>query len=195
MLFLLFLRPALAGQQTILIVGDSISAAYGMSLEQGWVAIMAGQIAETHPDYSVVNASISGETSGGGLQRLPGLLEQHRPAVVVIELGGNDGLRGYPLLTLRSNLSGMVKLSEESGAEVIIIPMEIPPNYGKRYIEGFRESYIIVTENSNGILAPFLLDGIATSSNMMQADGIHPTIEVQTDMVENFLPTLLKVLP
>ena len=85
-----------------------------MSLEQGWVAIMAGQIAETHPDYSVVNASISGETSGGGLQRLPGLLEQHRPAVVIIELGGNDGLRGYPLLTLRSNLSGMVKLSEFS---------------------------------------------------------------------------------
>ncbi len=166
-----------------------------MSLEQGWVALMAGQIAETHPDHSVVNASISGETSGGGLQRLPSLLDQHRPAVVVIELGGNDGLRGYPLLTLRSNLSGMVKLSEVSGAEVIIIPMEIPPNYGKRYIEGFRESYIIVAENSNGILAPFLLDGIATSSNMMQADGIHPTIEVQTNMVKNFLPTLLKVLP
>ena len=194
-MLLLVLRPALAGQQTILMVGDSISAAYGMSLEQGWVALMAGQIAETHPDYTLVNASISGETTAGALRRLPALLEEHQPAVVIVELGGNDGLRGYPLMSLRKNLTGIATLARDAGAEVIIVSMEIPPNYGNRYAEGFRESYLLAADNTDSLLAPFLLEGVATNPELMQGDGIHPRVEAQGRLVQNFLPSLMEVLP
>lgn len=188
---LIVLRPAVAAQQNILIVGDSISAAYGMSLEQGWVALMAGQIADTHPDYAVVNASISGETTAGALQRLPALLQEHHPAVVVIELGGNDGLRGYPLTSLRRNLTEMAKLAKSAGAEVILVPMEIPPNYGSRYTEGFRESYLLAAKNTDSVLSPFLLKDVALDPALMQADGIHPSVEAQSTLTATFLPTLL----
>jgi acyl-CoA thioesterase-1 len=194
MLLLLVLRPAVAGQQTILMVGDSISAAYGMSLEQGWVALMAGQIAQSHPQYSLVNASISGETSSGALYRLPKLLTEHQPAVVIFELGGNDGLRGYPLKTLRSNLTAMAQLSLDAGARVIITTMAIPPNYGGRYTRGFTESFALVADDTDSILAPFLLQDVANHPELMQADGIHPTVEAQSILVDNFLPTLMEVL-
>ncbi len=189
------IRPALAGQQTLLMVGDSISAAYGMSLEQGWVALLEKEITATHPDYKVVNASISGETTSGALFRLPALLEQHQPGLVVIELGGNDGLRGYPIKSLRENLTTMAQLSQANGAEVIIVKMEIPPNYGGRYTTGFRESFSEVAEATGSTLAPFLLDGIATHKNLMQSDGIHPNVSAQAKLLANFLPTLKKVLP
>jgi acyl-CoA thioesterase-1 len=195
LLLLLVLRPAFAGQQTILMVGDSISAAYGMSLEQGWVALMAGQIAETHPDYTLVNASISGESTAGALRRLPALLEEHQPAVVIVELGGNDGLRGYPLMSLRKNLTAIATLARDAGAEVIIVSMEIPPNYGNRYAEGFRESYLLAADNTDSLLAPFLLEGVATNPELMQRDGIHPRVEAQDRLVQNFLPSLMEVLP
>lgn len=176
-------------------VGDSISAAYGMSLEQGWVALLQKEISATHPDYKVVNASISGETTTGALFRLPALLEQHQPRLVVIELGGNDGLRGYPITSLRENLTSMAELSRASGAQVIIVKMEIPPNYGGRYTTGFRESFSQVAEVTGSTLAPFLLDGVATNENLMQSDGIHPTVSAQAKLLANFLPTLKKVLP
>ena len=124
-------------ERTILVVGDSISAAYGMSLEEGWVALMQRRLAEQELPYKVVNASISGETSGGAASRLPELLKQHHPAIVVIELGGNDGLRGYPIKQLRSNLEGMAKQSLDIGAMVLLVSMEIPPNYGSRYTQMF----------------------------------------------------------
>ena len=189
------IRPALGGPQNILIVGDSISAAYGMSLEQGWVALMAGQIAESHPDYAVVNASISGETTAGALQRLPALLKEHQPVVVVIELGGNDGMRGYPLKSLRSNLIEMATLSRAVDAEVIIMAMEIPPNYGSRYTQGFRESFVLAANNTGSVLGPFLLQDVALKPELMQGDGIHPAAEAQAMMSAIFLPTLMKVLP
>lgn len=194
-LLLCVLQPAFAGQQTILVVGDSISAAYGMSLEQGWVALMAEELAESHPDYHVVNASISGETTGGGLQRLPALLENHQPAVVIIELGANDGLRGYPLKTLRANLITMASLSKDAAADVIFIPMEIPPNYGSRYTAGFRESFLLAAGNTDSVLAAFLLEGVATDPELMQPDGLHPRTEAQAIMKTTFMPTLLEVLP
>ena len=185
---------ARAEEPKILVLGDSISAAYGMSLEQGWVAQLAERLAERQPRYTVVNASISGETTAGGLRRLPALLEEHAPAVVVVELGANDGLRGYPLLNLRSNLNKIATLSQQAGAEVILLPMEIPPNYGSRYTAGFRDSFELVADDTDSTLAPFVLDGVATNPSLMQADGLHPTIEAQPMLLQNIFPTLEQVL-
>jgi acyl-CoA thioesterase-1 len=181
-------------EQKILVLGDSISAAYGMSLEQGWVAALAEKLQQENPELSVVNASISGETTAGGLRRLPDLLQSHRPDLVIIELGGNDGLRGYPLESLEKNLADMVAFSQQAGASVILVPMEIPPNYGHRYSSGFREAYQNVARASGSELAPFILEGIATRPGMMQADGIHPTAEAQPLLLDNMLPTVARVL-
>ncbi len=184
----------LANEQKILVLGDSISAAYGMSLEQGWVAKLASHLEDRDPALSVVNASISGDTTEGALRRLPPLLETHRPEVVIIELGGNDGLRGYPLRLLKDNLAGMVDLSQQSGARVIIVQMEIPPNYGTRYTDGFRNAFASVAESTDSTLAPFLLDGVATRPELMQPDGIHPTVDAQPLLLENILPIVESVL-
>jgi acyl-CoA thioesterase-1 len=178
----------------ILVLGDSISAAYGMSLEQGWVALLERQLAETHPGSRVVNASISGETSGGGLRRLPALLEEHQPQLVIIQLGGNDGLRGYPINKFRDNLRQMATLSKDAGASVLFLAMEIPPNYGSRYTSAFRDSFTVIAEETDSVLGPFLLDGVATEPGMMQADGIHPTATAQPRLLQNVLPTLMDML-
>jgi acyl-CoA thioesterase-1 len=183
-----------AREHRILVLGDSISAAYGMSLEQGWVTLLVEQLANLESPSEVVNASISGETTAGGLRRLPQLLAQHRPNVVIIELGGNDGLRGYPLDRLRTNLDRLVALSVEAGAQVILVPMQIPPNYGARYTAGFRDSFTDIADSTGTLLAPFLLDGIATDPALMQADGIHPTVAAQPLLLENILPTIQIVL-
>ena len=179
-----------AREHRILVLGDSISAAYGMSLEQGWVHLLSQQLAEDDPPPEIINASISGETTSGGLRRLPDLLEQHTPGLVIIELGGNDALRGYPIKQLRANLENMVRLSMDSGAGVVLVAMEIPPNYGARYTEGFRESYTEVARNTGSTLAPFLLDGVATDPGLMQADGIHPSVEAQPIILRNILPSI-----
>ena len=178
----------------ILVLGDSISAAYGMSLEQGWVALLERRLAETHPGSRVINASISGETSAGGLRRLPALLEEHQPELVIIELGGNDGLRGYPINKFRDNLRQMAEMSKSAGASVLFLAMEIPPNYGNRYTSAFRESFSVVAEETGSELGPFLLDGVATEPGMMQADGIHPTVAAQQHLMDNVLPTLSEML-
>jgi acyl-CoA thioesterase-1 len=185
---------ARAGQPTILILGDSISAAYGMSLEQGWVALLEEKLADSHPDYSVVNASISGETTAGGLRRLPALLAEHKPGAVVIELGGNDGLRGFPIRNFRANLQAMAEMSRAADAEVLLLPMEIPPNYGTRYTASFRESYVLVAEATGSVLGPFMLEGVATDTTLMQADGIHPTVEAQPIMLATVFPALADLL-
>ncbi|MCB1687785.1 MAG: arylesterase [Halioglobus sp.] len=193
-LLLALIVNAHASEQKILVLGDSISAAYGMSLEQGWVAQMANELQAQDAGLSVINASISGETTEGGLRRLPALLEEHSPNVVIIELGANDGLRGYPLPTLRSNLAALVRMSQENGARVILLPMEIPPNYGARYTTGFRESFRDVAAETDSILAPFLLDGVATNPKLVQPDGLHPTVEAQPLILANVLPTVNDVL-
>jgi len=185
---------ARANEQKILVLGDSISAAYGMSLEQGWVALMATALAERNPQTSIVNASISGETSAGGLRRLPALLQQHDPGLLIIELGANDGLRGYPLQSLRDNLVKMATLAQQAGAAVILLPMEIPPNYGPRYASGFREAFREVAEETGSVLGPFLLDGVATDPKLIQSDGLHPTVEAQPLIMGNVLPTVVRVL-
>jgi acyl-CoA thioesterase-1 len=191
----LFLACAVqATERTILVLGDSISAAYGMSLQEGWVALMEERLEQEYPQFRVVNASISGETTGGGLRRLPDLLEEHGPDLVIIELGGNDGLRGFPLNQLSSNLTSMASLSRESGAEVVLLPMEIPPNYGSRYTEGFRRSFEKAATQTGSTLGPFILDGVATTPGLMQPDGIHPTVEAQAVLLDNVLPTVIEAL-
>lgn len=183
---LLVVTAARAGNPTtVLILGDSISAAYGMSLEQGWVALLERRLREQYPNIEVVNASISGETSAGGLRRLPALLQQHQPDLLVIELGGNDGLRGFPLTLFRQNLVDMIEMAAGHGARTLLLPMEIPPNYGARYTQGFRETFRAAADTAAATLGPFILDGIATNPTLMQADGIHPTVEAQPGMLDN----------
>jgi acyl-CoA thioesterase-1 len=190
----MYAKALAADEARILVLGDSISAAYGMSLEQGWVARLESALNMDFPGYSVVNASISGDTTSGGLRRLPGLLERHSPTLVIIELGGNDGLRGYPVASLRANLEQMAELAQSAGAAVILLPMEIPPNYGARYASGFRESYRTVADATDSVLGPFILDGVATDPALMQADGIHPTAGAQAALLENVLPVIVDTL-
>lgn len=179
---------------TILVLGDSISAAYGMDLERGWVALLQQQLSEQQSGWRVVNASISGDTSAGGLQRLPALIERHEPDIVIVELGGNDGLRGYPIAQLRSNLTQMIEISRSQGAGVLLLAMEIPPNFGARYTGLFRDSYAEVARATETALAPFILEGIALDSDLMQADGIHPTASAQPRLLDNVLPHLTPLL-
>ena len=179
---------------SILVVGDSISAAYGMSLEEGWVALLATRLSDDHGAYSVVNASISGETSGGGLRRLPELLSKHSPSIVIIELGGNDGLRGYPVGQLRDNLAAMIRLTDRAGAKALVLPMEIPPNFGKIYTDAFRASYLQATQGTNAVLADFPLNSVALNTSLMQADGIHPTAEAQPLILESVWTSLESLL-
>mgnify|MGYP001217679259 FL=1 len=181
-------------RDTLLVLGDSISAAYGMQLEQGWVSLLEARLEEEHPTYRVVNASISGETSAGGLRRLPDLLIAHAPKVVIIELGGNDGLRGYPIKQLRDNLKNLVRFSEEAAARVLLVPMEIPPNFGKFYTDAFRASFSEAAESNNAMLADFPLASVALDANLMQPDGIHPTAEAQPVIMESVWQTLEPLL-
>lgn len=177
-------------ENTLLVLGDSISAAYGMDLEQGWVTLMDRRLAAERSGWRVVNASISGDTTDGGLRRLPQLLESHQPAVVLIELGGNDGLRGFPIQRMRDALSAMVQQAQARGAQVALLSMAIPPNFGKRYTDLFTTSFEHIAESTGATLVPFILDGIATDSQLMQADGIHPTAAAQPMIVDNVYPWL-----
>jgi len=193
-LLLALTAQAVADEKKILVLGDSISAAYGMSLEQGWVAELAVYLKERDGGIQVVNASISGETTAGGLRRLPLLLQENQPSIVILELGANDGLRGYSLNTLYDHLKSLVEMAQQADAKVILIPMEIPPNYGSRYTSEFRESFRQVALETNCTLAPFILDGVATNPTLMQGDGIHPTVEAQPLLLNNVLPTVITVL-
>jgi acyl-CoA thioesterase-1 len=164
---------------TILVLGDSISAAYNMEISQSWPSLMQNRLDQHGYAYRVFNSSISGDTTRGGLTRLPRLLEKHQPAIVLIELGGNDGLRGLPVEETRKNLSAMIEQSQAVGATVILAEMRIPPNYGMTYTEKFMATYTLLTEQYGIILLPFLLADVALEPGMMQPDGIHPSIEAQ----------------
>lgn len=179
----------------LLVLGDSISAAYGMSLQDGWVALLEQRLAEEEGmRVEMINASISGETTDGGRRRLPALLAEHRPDALIIELGGNDGLRGYPVNRLRGNLVSMASAAAGAGADVLILPMEIPPNYGSRYAADFRDTFSAAARESGARLGPFMLEDIATESGLMQDDGIHPTREAQAVIVDNLLPSIVELL-
>ena len=179
---------------SILVLGDSISAGYGMNVDDGWVNLMNQTLRQRELAYRMVNASISGETTVGGLRRLPDLLQEHAPSIVVIELGGNDGLRGYPTTKILDNLLTMTDLVKAAGAQPVIITMRIPPNYGPRYTRAFEQVFADAAEQSKATLVPFLFEELAVDAQMMQDDGIHPTAKAQPLLVEGFLPFLLDLM-
>ncbi|WP_171016317.1 arylesterase [Pseudomonas sp. F(2018)] len=189
---MLWAQGALAG--TVLVVGDSISAALGLDTRQGWVSLLQNRLQEGGFAHQVVNASISGDTSSGGLARLPALLSQHRPQLVIIELGGNDGLRGQPPAQLQQNLAHMVDASTAAGAKVLLLGMRLPPNYGQRYTQAFAQVFSDVAADKQVPLVPFLLEGVGGVPGMMQADGIHPAVAAQPQLLENVWPTLEPLL-
>jgi acyl-CoA thioesterase-1 len=178
----------------ILVVGDSLSAAYGIRLEQGWVALLAERLKAKGYGQAVVNASSSGETTGGALARLPRALERHRPGVVVIELGGNDGLRGLPVADIRANLDRLIRLSREHGAQVLLLGMRVPPNYGPQYTHDFHAMFGELARAHRIGLVPFFLDGVAIDDALMQEDGIHPNAAAQPRLLDKVWPELLPML-
>jgi acyl-CoA thioesterase-1 len=180
--------------QTVLVVGDSLSAGHGITLEESWVALLGERLRSEGYGYAVVNASITGDTTTGGLKRLPRALKVHQPAIVIIELGGNDGLRGTPIAVMRSNLVQMIELSQAAGARVILAGMQIPTNYGGPYTKAFAAVYPELARKYRTGLVGFFLDGIALDIKLFQADGIHPTAEAQKILVDNVWPALEKEL-
>jgi acyl-CoA thioesterase-1 len=178
----------------LLVVGDSLSASYGLYMDEGWVALLDARLVEIGRPHRVVNASISGETSGGGLARLPRALERHQPALVIIQLGGNDGLRGINVDTLRDNLAAMIEASQAAGSDVILTGIKIPRNYREEYYEAFEAVYPSLAGQYDIPLVEFLLEGVALDPLLMQADGIHPTAEAQPRLLENVWPAVEQAL-
>jgi acyl-CoA thioesterase I len=185
-------------KNTIVVLGDSLSAEYGLKRGTGWVALLEQRLAKEKMTVKVINASISGDTTSGGRSRLPALLTQHKPSVVVIELGGNDALRGLPLAMTQDNLQTMVRLAQATGAKVLIVGMQVPPNYGKDYADKFADTFASVATATKAALVPFLLKGIADGPNAaqyFQADRIHPVEAAHPVMLNNVWPALKKLIP
>ena len=183
--------------RTVLVVGDSLSAEYGLARGQGWVALLAQRVASEKLAARVVNASISGDTTSGGRARIGALLARHKPQVVVIELGGNDALRGLPLAMTRDNLTAMARSAKAVGARVVVVGMQIPPNYGRQYGEDFARVFATVAKAEGAALVPFLLQGVADipdAESMFQPDRIHPRAEAHPKMLDNVWPVLKPLL-
>ena len=189
---LLWAQGAVAG--TLLVLGDSISAAFGLDTRQGWVSLLEQRLAAEGFDYQVVNASVSGDTSAGGLARLPTLLAEHRPDLLIVELGGNDGLRGQPPAQLQQNLAAIIQSARESGARVLLLGMQLPPNYGARYNALFSQVYADVAGAAQVPLLGFFLDGVGGVPALMQGDGIHPNAAAQPRLLDNLWPLLKPLL-
>lgn len=178
----------------ILVLGDSLSAGYGFDLRQGWVTLLQQRLMREGFPHRVVNASISGDTARGGLARLPRALDQHRPAIVIIELGGNDGLRGLPLAELRTNLGGAIQLAQKHGAKVLLVGMRLPTNYGTSHTRAFHELYAELGRRYRVPVVPFFLEGVATVPALMQPDGVHPTAAAQPKLLATVWPYLAPLL-
>jgi acyl-CoA thioesterase I len=188
------LQNAVASARTILVFGDSLSAAYGIRPEEGWVALLGQRLQSQGYGDQIVNASVSGETSGGGLERLPRALQLHHPALVILELGANDALRGLPLARTQENLAAMVRLSQSAGASVLLIGLRIPPNYGPRYTEQFASMFPALAKQYHLPLVPFLLEKVALDPQRMQADGLHPNAQGQSPILDTVWPYLRPLL-
>jgi acyl-CoA thioesterase I len=187
--------PAHAEAPAILVFGDSISAGYGLShVDRGWVALLQAKLRNEGYGDEVINASVSGETTAGGLARLPRALSLHHPAVVILELGGNDGLRALPIEQMRTNLARMIDLSKAAGSRVLLLGMRIPPNYGPQYTEQFGAAYGELARDGHVALVPFLLSDVALRPELMQADGMHPTEEAQPLLLAAVWPALVPLL-
>lgn len=186
--------PQPAAQRTVLVMGDSLSAAYGLAAPQGWVALTEQRMRREAPGWRVVNASISGETSAGGASRIAAELQRHKPAVVVIELGANDGLRGLPLPQIRANLTRMVVAAKQARAKVLLVGIKLPPNYGPDYTQKFAATFSEVAKSTGSALLPFLLDGFASDPQQFLPDGIHPVAAAQPRIVDNVWAPLRSLL-
>lgn len=185
---------AFAQAPAVLVLGDSLSAGYGIDTERGWVARLAERIEREGLPHRVVNAAVSGETTAGGLTRLPALLDRHRPAVLVIQLGANDGLRGWDFSVIHDNLTRLVTQGREAGARVLLIGVRLPPNYGASYTDGFQAVFMRVAAEQGVPLVPALLKDVAEDWSLMQSDGLHPTAEAQERILDNVWPTLKPLL-
>jgi len=191
----LFIPPvSAAAPPTVLVIGDSLSAGYGLSSGQGWVDLLQQKLATQGFPYRVVNASISGDTTAGGRSRIGAALQAHKPDVVIIELGGNDGLRGATLASVRANLEYMVQVAQGAGAQVLLLGMQLPPNYGPTYVRQFAALFSDVAKERNTGLVPFIMQGFGDKPELFQADRIHPTAQAQPLMVENVWPELKKLI-
>lgn len=186
--------PAYASAGVILVLGDSLSSAYGINVDAGWVRLLEKRLEARNAGYRVVNASISGDTTSGGAARLPAALEKYHPDVVVVELGGNDGLRGLPLSVTRANLERIVVDSKKAGARVLLLGMRLPPNYGPAYTKAFHAIYEQLAQRYHVANVPFLLAGVGGVDGMMQSDGLHPVAKAQPVMLDNVWPYLEPLL-
>ena len=191
---LLFLAAPAFAAGTVMVFGDSLSAAYGLSPREGWVSLLAERLAKASPPWQVANASVSGETTAGGLSRLPAELERHRPSIVVLELGANDALRGQPVAAMRANLERMIALVRRAHAQPVLVGLMIPPNYGIDYAREFRELYPRLAEKEHVPLVPFLLAGVVEHDDLFQADRMHPTAAAQPRILENVWAALRPLL-
>ena len=178
----------------ILVLGDSLSAAYGIPAEQGWVNLLQHRLAERGFPHQVVNNSISGDTTSGGLSRLPAALTREQPALVILELGANDGLRGQPIMAMTANLARLIELAQQSGAKVALAEMRIPPNYGPLYTQKFQAAFGALAKRYHLALIPFLLEGVAGDPALIQDDGLHPRAKAQPRILDNVWPTLEPLL-
>ncbi len=185
---------ALCAEKSILVLGDSLSAAYGIAQARGWVALLGERLKREHPDYIVVNASISGDTSSGGASRIGQSLQQHKPAVLIVELGANDGLRGLPIAQMKHNLGRIIEQGQKSGARVLLLGMKLPPNYGAEYTEAFQAAYGELAKRYKVALVPFLLEDFAMKPDLFQPDRIHPTEAAQPLMLERVWKALEPLL-
>ncbi|HYR34937.1 MAG TPA: arylesterase [Burkholderiales bacterium] len=192
--FMLWSLGAAAAEKSILVFGDSLSAAYGIAQSRGWVALLGERLKRERPDYSVANASISGETSAGGLARIDAALARHRPAVVIVELGANDGLRGLPLGQMKANLGTIIEHAKNSGARVLLLGMKLPPNYGEDYTKAFEGAFADVAKRYQVALPPFMLEGFAEKPEYFQADRIHPNEKAQPLILERVWRALKPLL-
>lgn len=179
---------------TIVVLGDSISAGFGIEVEQGWVALLQKKLIETHHNYRISNASISGETSAGGLARIDPILTAQKPVIVLLQLGANDGLRGLSPVDMKNNLAEIVNRAQKTGAKVILLGMKIPPNYGKRYVDMFYNVYPQLAKELNIPLVPFILEDIVLNKDLMQADGLHPNAKAQPILAKKIEPYLFPLL-
>ncbi len=187
-------RTFAASGETILLLGDSLSAAHNIELDKGWPSLLQARLREMRPPRTLINASVSGETTASGLSRLPELLKRYRPSLVILELGANDGLRGLPLTEIRANLATMIAQCRDSGAKVLLLGIELPVNYGPQYRDGLREIYAQLARQNHTGLVPFLLQGIALDPKAMQEDGLHPTAAAQPRVLGNVWPALAPML-
>jgi len=178
---------------SIVVFGDSISAAYGIEVNKGWVAKLQQKLKQHKKSYQVINASVSGETTSGGLSRLPQVLSQYQPQILILELGGNDGLRGQPPKLMQQNLQKMIQQAKQQKIKVVLLGMKIPPNYGKAYNQAFEKAFVDVANTEQVPFVPFFLEGVGGNDDLMQADGIHPNEKGQDRLLQNVWPIMEKV--